>query len=159
MAASTPDREPDEGRGGARDGADGDLGQLIREASRTYSRALQARIAPHGVSIGQWHFLCALWERDGLTQRELSQRVGMMEPTTVTALNGMERQGFISRVRNADDRRKVNIFLTERGRALRERLQPHARELDGIALAGLDPSQAAAVLAAVRGLIRNLAAG
>lgn len=109
------------------------VGYLLRDTYRAFSKVLQARISAHGVSIGQWYFLRVLWEEDGLTQRELSQRVGMMEPTTVTALNGMEKRGYVKRVRNATDRRKVNIFLTEKGRALRARLLPHAAEVNRIA--------------------------
>ena len=49
-------------------------------------RALQRRLAEHGVSFGHWTFLRILWERDGLTQRELSDEAGVMEPTTFAAL-------------------------------------------------------------------------
>src|SRR5262249_41688439 len=91
------------------------VGYLVRQTHRALTRALQARIAPHGVSIGMWFFLRALWQEDGISQRELSQRVGMMEPTTASALNNMERKGFVRRVRNRTDRRIVNVFLTERG--------------------------------------------
>ncbi len=116
------------------------LGYLLRDTYRAFSKILQARISPHGVTIGQWYFLRVLWEEDGLTQRELSQRVGMMEPTTVTALNGMEKRGYVRRVRNATDRRKVNIFLTEKGRALRTRLLPHAAEVNRVAARALTPA-------------------
>lgn len=109
------------------------IGYLLRDTYRAFSKVLQTRISAHGVTIGQWYFLRVLWEEDGLTQRELSQRVGMMEPTTVTALNGMEKRGYVKRVRNATDRRKVNIFLTEKGRALRSRLLPHAADVNRIA--------------------------
>ena len=109
------------------------LGYLLRDTYRAFTKVLQSRISAHGVTIGQWYFLRVLWEEDGLTQRELSQRVGMMEPTTVTALNGMEKRGYVKRVRNATDRRKVNIFLTEKGRALRSRLLPHAADVNRIA--------------------------
>ena len=109
------------------------IGYLLRDTYRAFSKVLQTRISAHGVTIGQWYFLRVLWEEDGLTQRELSQRVGMMEPTTVTALNGMEKRGYVTRVRNATDRRKVNIFLTEKGRALRSRLLPHAADVNRIA--------------------------
>lgn len=132
------------------------LGHLIREANRAYMRALQLRITNHGVSMGQWFFLCALWEEDGLTQRELSQRVGMMEPTTVTALNGMERRGFVERVRNTHDRRKVNIYLTPKGRALRHVLEPYAIELHNGALSGLSKADIATSLGALRRMISNL---
>jgi len=115
------------------------IGYLLRDTYRAFSKVLQSRISAHGVTIGQWYFLRVLWEEDGLTQRELSQRVGMMEPTTVTALNGMEKRGYVKRVRNATDRRKVNIFLTEKGRALRARLLPHAADVNRIAAKSVTP--------------------
>ena len=69
----------------------GSLGYLVRDANRAFQRLLERRISPHGVTRGQWYFLRVLWEEDGLSQRELSARVGMMEPTTVIALRGMEK--------------------------------------------------------------------
>ncbi len=114
------------------------LGYLFRDIHRAFSKVLQNRISAHGVTIGQWYFLRALWEEDGLTQRELSQRVGMMEPTTVTALNGMEKRGYVKRVRNTTDRRKVNIFLTDQGHALRPKLLPFAVETNQLAAAGVN---------------------
>ncbi|MFX8633184.1 hypothetical protein ABTM26_19550, partial [Acinetobacter baumannii] len=48
------------------------LAHLVKDATRALVRALQARLARHGVSFGHWSFLRILWERDGLTQRELS---------------------------------------------------------------------------------------
>lgn len=93
------------------------VGYLLRDTYRAFTKILQARISAHGVTIGQWYFLRVLWDEGGLTQRELSLRVGMMEPTTVTALNGMEKRGYVKRVRNTEDKRKVNIYLTEKGQA------------------------------------------
>ncbi len=119
------------------DQIDANLSHAVRDVHRAFSRALQSRIASHGVSMGQWFFLRALWEEDGLTQRELSQRVGMMEPTTVTALNTMEHKGLVERVRNVHDRRKVNIFLTARGRALKEVLLNCAGEVNDQAVRGI----------------------
>lgn len=120
---------------------DRSVGYLVRETHRAFLRALGARISRHRVSIGMWYFLRALWEEDGLTQRELSRRVRMMEPTTATALESMERRGLISRTRNAEDRRKVNIRLTDEGRRLRDVLLPYAMEVNQVALAGIPARQ------------------
>jgi hypothetical protein len=87
------------------------IGYLVRETHRAFSRSLQARIGPHGIAVGMWFFLRALWEEDGISLRVLSQRVGMMEPTTFTALRNMDRRGLIRRVPNQCDRRVINIFL------------------------------------------------
>lgn len=118
------------------------VGYLVRQTHRALTRALQARIAPHGVSIGMWFFLRALWQEDGISQRELSQRVGMMEPTTASALTNMERKGYVRRIRNRADRRIVNVFLTERGRALRRELLPLAAEVNEVALRGITINEA-----------------
>lgn len=115
------------------------VGYLVRMTHRAFTRVLQARIEPHGVTVGMWYFLRVLWAEDGITQRELSQRIGMMEPTTVTALNNMERRGLIRRSRNPHDRRKINIYLTAKGRALRTRLMPLAMEVNAVALQDFSP--------------------
>jgi DNA-binding MarR family transcriptional regulator len=56
---------------------------------------LKAQIASEKVSIGMWYFLRALWERDGVIQRELTDCVGLMQPTTVAALRGMQSLGLV----------------------------------------------------------------
>ena len=131
------------------------VGYLVRQTHRAFTRALQARIAPHGVSIGMWYFLRVLWQEDGISQRELSQRVGMMEPTTASALNNMERKGFVRRLRNRADRRIVNVFLTERGRALRRELLPLAAAVNEVALRGVSADE----LGRLRALLAKLRAG
>jgi DNA-binding MarR family transcriptional regulator len=118
-------------------------GYLLRMTHRSFARAMQREIAPRGVTIGMWYFLRILWEEDGLTQRELSQRVEMMEPTTATALRNMEERNLVRRVRNAADKRKVNIYLTEEGRALRAGLLPHAKAVNEAALAGVSAADVA----------------
>ena len=105
------------------------LGYQIRATHRLFQSYLQSKIEPYGVSLGMWYFLRVLWEADGLTQRELSHRVGTMEPTTLTAMRSMERSGFIRRERNAEDGRKINIFLTDKGRDLKPLLLPFAKQV------------------------------
>lgn len=135
---------------------DQSVGYLVREAHRAFLRALTARVSRHGVSIGMWYFLRALWEEDGLTQRELSRRVGMMEPTTATALESMERRGLISRTRNPQDRRKVNIRLTDEGRRLRQVLLPYAIEVNQVGLAGISPKEIPLIREQLARIKRNL---
>src|SRR5277367_2488174 len=104
-------------------------GYLVRDAHRAFQRLLERRIAPYGISRGQWYFLRVLWITDGLSQRELSARVGMMEPTTVIALRSMERAGLIRRVRGIDDRRKVRVYVTAKAKRLRGELLGVARTI------------------------------
>jgi MarR family transcriptional regulator, organic hydroperoxide resistance regulator len=102
-------------------------GYLVRDAHRAFQRLLERRIAGYGVTRGQWYFLRVLWNADGLSQRELSTRVGMMEPTTAIALRSMERSRLIRRLRGDDDRRKMRVFLTAKAKRLRDELLTLAR--------------------------------
>lgn len=117
------------------------VGYQIRITHRLVQRYLQSKIEPHGVTLGMWYFLRALWHEDGLTQRELSRRLGTMEPTTLTAIAAMEKAGLVTRVRNATDRRKLNVFLTEKGRALKAQLLPLAVEVVHAATDGFSPAE------------------
>src|SRR5262245_19141917 len=91
------------------------LAQLVQAATRVLVRALQMRLAKHAVSFGHWTFLRILWEADGITQRELSEQAGVMEPTTFSALKAMERLGYVVRRRRGGDRKNVYVFLTPKG--------------------------------------------
>lgn len=132
------------------------IGYQVRMANRAIQRALQSKIEPHGVTPGMWYFLRALWEEDGLTQRELSQRVGTMEPTTLTAIAAMEKAGFVTRRRNPDDRRRINVRLTDKGKRLRQQLLPLAIEVLDIATKSLTPREREALLNMLRAIQTNL---
>ena len=112
-------------------------GYLVRDAHRAFQRLLEKRIAPHGVTRGQWYFLRVLWTEDCLSQRELSARVGMMEPTTVIALRSMEKSGLIRRVRSTDDKRKTHVWLTPKAKRMRGKLLEVARTITDEAEAGI----------------------
>lgn len=117
------------------------VGFSVREVWRSFARCLQPRIAREGVSIGMWFALRMLWDEDGMTQRELGERVGINGPTMVIAINSMERADLVKRVQNRADRRKINIFLTERGRKLKRKLWPMAAEVLALGLSGLTRNQ------------------
>ena len=78
-----------------------------------------------------------MWTEDGLSQRELSARVGMMEPTTVIALRSMEKSGLIRRVRSTDDKRKTYVWLTPKAKRMRGKLLQVARAITDEAEAGV----------------------
>jgi DNA-binding MarR family transcriptional regulator len=133
------------------------LAHLVRDAARSYVRALSMRLAEHDVSFGHWSFLRILWEGDGITQRELSEQAGVMEPTTFSALKTMEKLGYVERRQREDDRKKVYIYLTPAGRALKARLVPQAEEVNAIAVEGVKAADIAASRTVLLAIIENLA--
>ncbi|MFC0102383.1 MarR family winged helix-turn-helix transcriptional regulator [Sphingopyxis terrae] len=133
------------------------IGYLARIVFRSFSRLLERGTLTYDVSAGQWRFLRQLWREDGITQRELSERVGMREPTTVVALKGLEKAGFITRKKTSDDRRKTFIHLTPHARKLELILAPMNAEVHEIATRGMTDEEVETLQALMRRVIENLA--
>jgi MarR family transcriptional regulator, organic hydroperoxide resistance regulator len=156
----------DETRGGAAEPnsaihfpLEASVGYQVRMVYRAMQRLLQSRIEPHGVTLGMWYYLRALWSEDGLTQSELSRRIGTMEPTTLGAIQAMERSGLVKRVRSKDDRRKVHIHLTRKGRELASMLMPLAVDVVQTSVAGLSARDVDVLLKSLRAIRDNIDPG
>lgn len=133
------------------------LAHLVKDATRALVRALALRLAEHDIAFGHWSFLRILWEDDGLTQRELSARAGVMEPTTYAALKAMEQRGFITKRRSPDNKKNNYIYLTPKGRALKKKLIPLAEEVNRIAVGKIKSSDIKVTRKALLSIIENLA--
>jgi MarR family transcriptional regulator, organic hydroperoxide resistance regulator len=131
-------------------------GFLVRDANRAFQRLLEKRIASYGVARGQWYFLRVLWNEDGLSQRELSARVGTMEPTTVIALRTMEKSGLIRRVRSTDDRRRSHVWLTPKAQRMRTELLTLARGITDAAETGISRGELALFRRVITRMTANL---
>ena len=108
---------------------------------RNLMGSMDKRTMPYGISASQWRFLRALYVEEGSTQRELSHRVGLREPTTVRALTRLERDGLVKRVANTSDKRKVNVFLTQKARKLVSTLLPSVIEVNEMSITGFSKDE------------------
>jgi DNA-binding MarR family transcriptional regulator len=132
------------------------LAHLVKDATRAMSRALQIRLMDHSVSFGHWTFLRILWEREGITQRELSELAGVSEPTTFGALKTMEKLGYITRRKLPNNMRNICIYLTPEGQALKEVLVPLAEEVNEVVVHGLPAKDVATFRKTLIAMIHNL---
>ncbi|MBO6060581.1 MAG: MarR family transcriptional regulator [Clostridia bacterium] len=69
-------------------------------------------------NVGQKRILMMLAEQGELTQRELTERLGIRPGSASEILAKLENAGLIARTQNEEDRRKVDVSLTESGAAL-----------------------------------------
>jgi DNA-binding MarR family transcriptional regulator len=97
-----------------------------------------------------------LWTEDGLSQRELSARVGMMEPTTVIALRSMEKAGLVRRLRSKDDRRKTHVWLTAKAKRMHDGLLTLAREINAQADQGISREDILVFRGVIAQMTKNL---
>ena len=110
------------------------------------------------MSFGHWTFLRILWDREGLTQRELSEQAGVMEPSTYAALKAMEKLGYVTRAQAPHNRKNVYVHLTAKGRALKAKLVPLAVAVNEAAVRGVRRGDVAATRRTLLAIIGNLSA-
>jgi len=93
--------------------------------SKAYQRAwatLREEIEPYDLTPPQFALLAFLWQQDGLTQVELSEK-GQIDRSTVGGLvDRLERSGLLERRQHPQDRRAYKICLTEHGKAMENTL-------------------------------------
>jgi DNA-binding MarR family transcriptional regulator len=132
------------------------LGYQVNHVARLLERALRVRIEKFGVVPGQFAQLLALYEQEGLTQRELCRRVQIEQPTMANTLQRMERDGLVQRVPDPNDGRQAQVMLTERAREIQESLVDATCEVNDMATRGLDESEVAMLMRAINRVIKNL---
>ncbi len=133
------------------------IAHLVKLAFRETSRALQDRLARHGVQYGHWTLLRVLWQTDGLTQRQLAEQARVAEPSAFTALRQMQQLGYVSRRKVPGNQRQVRVFLTTKGSALRAVAVGAAEEVNRVALGGLAREDVAAARRVLVAIAENLA--
>jgi MarR family transcriptional regulator, organic hydroperoxide resistance regulator len=136
--------------------AEQSLGYQIRYAYRIFVKTLADELGPHRITTGQWSALRVLWEQEGLSQVELAQKM-MVEKASLTAvLKAMAGQGLITRVRNSNDRRKLNIYLTASGRRLKSKIMPLIGKINKRATRRLSPPEVRQLQALLVRVMMNL---
>jgi DNA-binding MarR family transcriptional regulator len=132
------------------------LGLLLRTADMTFNRALRDALAARGVTFSQFQHLRHLWDDNGLTQAELSRRIGIETPSSTSVLDSLDKAGLVRRERQPTDRRKINVYLTPAGKALREPLMACALAVNTDARFGLSAEEDRLVFEIVGKIVRNL---
>ena len=100
---------------------DNQLCFAVYSASLAMTKAYKPLLSELGLTYPQYLVLLVLWEQDGLQVSELGERLTLDSGTLTPLLKRLEAAGFVTRRRDAQDERKVQIELTDAGRALREK--------------------------------------
>lgn len=102
------------------------LGFIINKTNTKLKNKLLQRFNENNVTPEQWSVLNCLWTQEGLTPKELSDMIFKDKPNTNRILEKLETKELVVRKPHPADRRAYQIFLTNRGWALKDVLIPKA---------------------------------
>ena len=131
-------------------------GFLISKIKQIQGRVFEKLLAEHGIDEfngAQGRILFVLWEDDNKPISELSEKTGLANTTLTGMLDRLEKSGYVRRVFDPADRRKVNIRLTDTARNLKDSYDTVSARMSGIFYEGFTDRE---ILAFEKGLTRVL---
>ncbi len=132
------------------------LGYLLKEASSTLRAAMEEVLRPLGMSVTHYSCLELLAQRPGLSNSELARGAFVTRQSMNVLLQGLEREGYVTRPAQAPVGKALPARLTPRGRRRLEKATVAVRSVEVRMLAGLTDIEQAEGLRMLRGMIRSL---
>ncbi|WP_438753313.1 MarR family winged helix-turn-helix transcriptional regulator [Pararhizobium sp. O133] len=123
--------------------------------AKSFSRALQERGQKLGFAPGQFPILLELWTEEGLTQKQLLDRMDIEQATMANTLARMERDGLIVRRKHPTDKRAQQIFLTDRAKQMETEAKEAASAADQSLFSGFRRFERELLLEYMRMAIAN----
>ena len=106
------------------------LTQLLTRAAHAVTAQVESVLKPEGLTIDQWLVIEALATRKGLTMAALASHTTATGPTLTRVVDRLVTTATVYREVDPDDRRKVRVYLSPRGRATHKRVATKVREVE-----------------------------
>ncbi|MBY5946236.1 MarR family winged helix-turn-helix transcriptional regulator [Photobacterium rosenbergii] len=132
------------------------FGWLINVVANNAARTFDTELKKHGLTIALWPTLMCLWEEEGVTQTEISQKSKVENSTTTRTIDKLEKLGLVERQNDPNSRRSFRIFLTEKGRELKSELLPIPVAINEQALSSLDTDEKQQLISLLQKMVKAL---
>ena len=129
---------------------------LLDVATRRITKFYNRRLRPFGITYNHLFILTCLWQQDGVHVKDLAQQLCLDSSSLTGHLDRLERIALVVRQDDPDDRRAVRVLLTEKGRYLKDQLEPIGQELKETLQRGGPPERIQAFTAALRNISSRL---
>jgi DNA-binding MarR family transcriptional regulator len=117
------------------------LFSLIKWTSKSFRWRLNRKFAQagHDITSEQWRILTCLWHKDGQRQQDLADVVHKDKTSITRIIDSMEKRVVVVRIPDKLDRRQKLIYLTDKGKRLREELMQIVEKTSLEAQQGIEP--------------------
>lgn len=135
------------------------IGFMIKQINNVYEKELNEKLRQIGITASQCAVLDYLFHtsKEEISQRDVEKHLSLKNPTVTGLLKRLDEKGYILCVPNATDRRKKNIYLTEKAYDIQRRMEADRRKLDRELTRGMTKREIAALRKNLGKLLYNIA--
>lgn len=132
------------------------IGIMIRDMDLMITQYVKRRLAPYQLAPEQNLIMLTLWDTEGMTPNELSERLNKDKAGITRMIDSLVHKGFVRRDTDRKDARSFRLFLTEAGRELGQRVIPVVDDISSVLLSGITEEETAALAGIFAKIGRNL---
>jgi DNA-binding MarR family transcriptional regulator len=99
------------------------VGRYISCIYRNFHKYMHEQLKQYDLGSGQFHFLMMLYKKDGVNQETLAETLNIDKATSARAIKKLEEKGYVIRIKDDNDRRNYNIFLTGKAKKLHPKIK------------------------------------
>ena len=135
------------------------IGFVVKQINTVFEKDLNIRLKRLGITSSQCAVLDYLFHnnKEEVKQRDVEKNLNLKNPTVTGILKRLDEKGFILCVPNATDKRKKNIYLTEKAYDIQRKMEADRRKLDRELTRGMTKKEVAALRKGLEKLLYNIA--
>ena len=135
------------------------IGFLVKQINNVFEKELNERLKDIGITSSQCAVLDYLFHtsKEEVSQRDVEKNLNLKNPTVTGILRRLDEKGYILCVPNAHDKRKKNIYLTEKAYDIQRRMEADRRKLDRELTRGLTKREVEALRKNIAKPLYNIA--
>ncbi|HJS51701.1 MAG TPA: MarR family transcriptional regulator [Pyrinomonadaceae bacterium] len=121
---------------------DDSISYLLAKLTIAHRNLLEKSVTEVGLHSGQVFVMMELWKKDGQRQVDLAEKLNLAPPTVNKILGGLLESDYVRRAKYEDDARSTRIFLTDKGKEVKEALEEKWAELELQTTEGMTQTEA-----------------
>src|SRR5882762_1176716 len=112
----------------------------IVTVNTAYRQFLQCKLKEHhvGLTFEMLQVMACLWNKDGINQQEIANITVKDKASMTYLIDNLTKRGLVSRLEDSNDRRNKLILLTEKGKLLKNKMQPFINEMHEVSGRNID---------------------
>lgn len=134
------------------------IGFLVKQINNIYEKNLNERLKKLGITSSQCAVLDFLFytNEDEVSQKDVEKALSLKNPTVTGILKRLDEKGFILCVPNAKDKRKKNIYLTEKAYDIQRHMEANRKKLDNELTRGMSKKEIASLTKGIEKMLYNI---
>lgn len=113
----------------------------IAHIYRSHLAYMAKELEAYGVGSGQFEFLLFLYHKDGVSQETLAKVLKVSKATSARAIHNLEKEGYVYRQRDENDLRAYRVYLTEKGKEMRDIIFNKLTSFIGVLFSDFTPEE------------------